>query len=1012
MMLLQSSSVHLNGFVQMEKTTSCLKIVLFPKTDWKKGEEKNNKFLRFFNALPSLSFSIPPPSSERRCTLGQYVEAAFGLSWDAWLQRLAQPNTWADAVVLFGVSEAFNCCIVVCSKMFPAPDFFVRFGENSGPELLLSHWQGFQFRSMIPKHEWDELYEEVKALRGVKGMDHRLYSGLLRYQERTEEAILHCQMEIEDHPNSLVGHHTWSIVLSDSFQSGPAMQHYLSQLEIAPNHPHSYNGVGTTLHDLRRFEEAIFFYKAQLFFNPLNKYSHLNMSLAYARLKRYEDAEREHRVQLMLHPTDRNSCDYFLELLGEMKKPEMGVQFFKDLVEKEPWRNDWRIHLARAHVMMKDYLGAGEQLKMVLRNNPCDSRALTGLAELLERNGYYARAAKLLEKVVRLFPRHPRVRSFLGDCEVKSANYDRARQVLTEQIEMFPSDSEAYSRMAELCAQTGETDQAIALYKKARTVDPTDSSCLFNIGLCYLDLHNYNEAREYFQRHLGENPDDPMSLLEVANTYYATGQLDMSIRGYRAVLQVKPDHTDCRVWLAATLTEAGRLDEAIQEYLTLIETTKKNSYHYNVSYVYQMMADRSQEPEETRRLRRLGDIHCQLETGVPRRYIDAFYEALDSGTLGKHNDPPISSRRLAARSPIFVREDSLPYGVTWSPAVHHLCSRLAKKQVMMTMLLLLRVEKKVGYAFPRDLKYRIIREMLASPTEDFVRSVVPSQFHASLFDDSDTVCLRPVADPEKVLTDLAAANAPVMLTKILYWPRQPSGEFAAFPLDKKPASGDFEAAVYLKLRDVDEVMRSVQVNCSVRTCTPAEMTFIPYDKCNLTKADVQPYEGAVTLFVHQFRNRQMYEVAMALRGQADEVLSLDLAASFALGREAEVKKAIHDLLMDCLRIDRNLMTYQAPVISYNSAMVVALFLVRWGLVDGERDGESEWVHHFSAVTDYSKILVGCAELVVRAAPVGEMLYRLGLVLLDIAESLPAESDGRKKLLPLAIEALRVRKIGM
>ncbi len=378
---------------------------------------------------PDCSLPLPPgaPVPEvddgvdrgTRCTLGEYVAAARGLAWREYVDRLERPETWADVLCLFALSEEFSCTVVVCSKTFPYPDFCCRFGGGEGPQLLLAHWKGVQFRSVLPRDEWDQLYERMKREKGLERLDHRLYAGLLRYQDRAEEAIAHCKLEVERDARSLVGHHTWSIVLSDNFRAEEAMQHYLAQLEIAPDHPHSYNGVGTTLHDMRRYEDAIFFYKAQLFFNPRNKYSHLNLSLAHARLKQFEEAEREHLLQLALHPTDRNTCDYYLELLNDMKKSEQGVAFFRALVAKEPWRNDWRSHLARAHMCCKEYDRAALELREVLRRNPDDCRALAAMAELLERNGFYARAAALLRRVLAIFPRHPRCRSFLGDCEVK-----------------------------------------------------------------------------------------------------------------------------------------------------------------------------------------------------------------------------------------------------------------------------------------------------------------------------------------------------------------------------------------------------------------------------------------------------------------------------------------------------------------------------------------------------------------------------------------------------------------
>ncbi len=55
------------------------------------------------------------------------------------------------------------------------------------------------------------------------------------------------------------------------------------------------------------------------------------------------------------------------------------------------------------------------------------------------------------------------------------------------------------------------------------------------------------------------------------------------------------------------------------------------------------------------------------------------------------------------------REENLPTGtVEWSPAVHRLCSRLARQQVMVLLLLMRRVERSYGYPFPKEIKARHI----------------------------------------------------------------------------------------------------------------------------------------------------------------------------------------------------------------------------------------------------------------------------------------------------------------
>jgi tetratricopeptide (TPR) repeat protein len=217
------------------------------------------------------------------------------------------------------------------------------------------------------------------------------------------------------------------------------------------------------------------------------------------------------------------------------------------------------------------------------------------------------------------------------------------------------------------------------MYKKARSADPADSSALFNIGLCYLDLENFAEARAYFQRHLAESPDDPVSLLEIANTHYAQGELEQSIRGYRTVLQVwcvlcgvlvfvhclkkvKPDHYDCRAWLAATLLEAGRHMDAIAEFELLIKMSGKISFHYNISFIYLELSERAESPQESARLRRLSDMHAQLETGVRKEFVEKFFSLRENEFLKTREDIASNTEAsgLSMRSCILLREESLP----------------------------------------------------------------------------------------------------------------------------------------------------------------------------------------------------------------------------------------------------------------------------------------------------------------------------------------------------------------
>lgn len=126
--------------------------------------------------------------------------------------------------------------------------------------------------------------------------------------------------------------------------------------------------------------------------------------------------------------------------------------------------------------------------------------------------------------------------------------------------------------------------------------------------------------------------------------------------------KVKPDHYDCRAWLAATLLEAGRPLEAVAEFELLIKQSGKISFHYNISFIYLELSDRAENPAELVRLRRLSDIHAQLETGVRREFIERFFSGGEAGLARTREELAANTDAtgLNMRSCMLLREDTLP----------------------------------------------------------------------------------------------------------------------------------------------------------------------------------------------------------------------------------------------------------------------------------------------------------------------------------------------------------------
>jgi|JI10StandDraft_1071094.scaffolds.fasta_scaffold458168_2 hypothetical protein len=170
------------------------------------------------------------------------------------------------------------------------------------------------------------------------------------------------------------------------------------------------------------------------------------------------------------------------------------------------------------------------------------------------------------------------------------------------------------------------------------------------------------------------------------------------------------------------------------------------------------------------------------------------------------------------------------------------------------------------------------------------------------------------------------------------------------------------------------------------------------------KVFVDGFEKKPHRFMHRLYNRQMCEAATVLTGAADETISLEMATCFHLGDEAGVKAAIHTLIVSARAPN-------APAcVVHNAALVVFLLLVRLTPAGQLSDDVGErWRWHFRTRSDYAVVMLTAGERLLEARPVGEAMFRLGLMLLDIASALEAPPD-RKAALTLALKLLREHSV--
>ena len=232
-------------------------------------------------------------------------------------------------------------------------------------------------------------------------------------------------------------------------------------------------------------------------------------------LQRFSEAEKSYRRAIELDPGASLAWNGLGNLLARLDRPQEAVVAFRRAIAKDPLNLLPYENLARAQqVVLKDFVGAEQTYREILRLDPKHFRSLYNLSFLLAQGGDNAGAEEACRTAIRVDGSDPVMWALLADLlRNDPARQAEAEAAIRQAIEIDPDHLRNWLVLGELIFEDRERRPAEAekVFRSLIKLDPGSVQGWNWLGaVLHWPLNRREEAEKAFRRAIELAPEDPI----------------------------------------------------------------------------------------------------------------------------------------------------------------------------------------------------------------------------------------------------------------------------------------------------------------------------------------------------------------------------------------------------------------------------------------------------------------------------------------------------------------------
>jgi tetratricopeptide (TPR) repeat protein len=220
---------------------------------------------------------------------------------------------------------------------------------------------------------------------------------------------------------------------------------------------------------------------------------------------------------------------------------------------------------------------ARQRLETMVRENPKDTQALLGLAQLQLAQDRYSDAEETSRKVLLLDIKNQDARKVLAQVAIRRGNNDMALIFLTALGGEQSKDSGVHNMLGLIALSRGDNGEAMRLWKQALSINSGDISVRMNMGVLYLKNRLLAQASTQFERVLKSAPNHQDARLHLAIIEASRGKNAEAIDTYKSILAGDRDNQLALFNLGVAQKNMTQYDDAVASLKKYIKASPEKS---------------------------------------------------------------------------------------------------------------------------------------------------------------------------------------------------------------------------------------------------------------------------------------------------------------------------------------------------------------------------------------------------------------------------------------------------
>ncbi|NQV82988.1 MAG: tetratricopeptide repeat protein [Rhodospirillales bacterium] len=197
--------------------------------------------------------------------------------------------------------------------------------------------------------------------------------------------------------------------------------------------------------------------------------------------------------------------------------------------------------------------------------------------------GDFDQAAPLLEAVLRNDPENFDATTGMAIIHATRGNLDLAIPFFEKAAILRPADAEAHFNLGRALADSGRLDDAAAAYRRSRDINPREEGPHVNLGNLLKDIGDMAGAAECYRRALEINPNQVLTHSNLGNVLEKQGLYEDAVAAHTQALALDPNNAQAHSNLGTAFLEQGRLEDAAAAYRRAITIDPQFAVaHYNL----------------------------------------------------------------------------------------------------------------------------------------------------------------------------------------------------------------------------------------------------------------------------------------------------------------------------------------------------------------------------------------------------------------------------------------------